>query len=160
MLFLGLLLLGVCFAGVLLVGAPYVPTMKPQVEAALDLLDLQPGKTLLELGCGDGTVLLAAARRDLRVVGIELNPLLVVVARARTWRYRKQVRVVWGNFWREPWPICDGVFVFLLDRFMPKLDERMVDIGAPLVSVAFQVPHKRPSRSQNGVFRYDYVKNK
>jgi protein-L-isoaspartate O-methyltransferase len=157
MLLLSLLLAGVCFAGVLLVGAPYLPTLKPQITAALDLLDLQPGQTLLELGSGDGAVLLAAAQRGLQVVGIELNPLLVIVARVRTWRYRKQVRIIWGSFWHESWPACDGVFVFLLDRFMPKLDERMQEIGSPLVSVAFRIPNRQAIREQDGVFRYDYA---
>src|SRR3982751_238116 len=89
----------VCFAGVLLFGAPYLPTLKPQIQTALKLADLKSGQTLLELGCGDGKVLIAAAQRGLHVVGYELNPLLFLVAWLRTRRYRKQVRVVWGNFW-------------------------------------------------------------
>lgn len=40
----------ICFSAVLLFGAPYVPTLSPQVKAALELADLKPGQTLLELG--------------------------------------------------------------------------------------------------------------
>ena len=53
------------FAAVLLVGAPYLPTLRPQVLTGLDLLHLKKGQTMLELGCGDGRVLLEAA--DLRI---------------------------------------------------------------------------------------------
>ncbi|MBL8122123.1 class I SAM-dependent methyltransferase [Candidatus Saccharibacteria bacterium] len=144
------------FALVLLWGAPYLPTLKPQVHAALELLNLKPGQTILELGSGDGKVLLAAAQAGYNVVGIELNPLLAFISWFRTRKYRKQVRVICGNFWTTPWPKADGVFVFLLDRFMPKLDERMLEYKKPLVSVAFQVPGKRLSEERAGVYRYDY----
>jgi hypothetical protein len=42
------------FGFVILFGAPYLPTLKPQTNAALDLLDLKPGQTLLELGLWPG----------------------------------------------------------------------------------------------------------
>lgn len=158
-LILASLVMLACFAGVLLFGAPYLPTLKPQVKAALGLIDLRPGETLLELGCGDGKVLVAAAQLGLRVVGYEINPLLAVVAWLRTRRYRRQVRVVWGNFWTADWPPAEAVFTFLLPRYMPKLDRQMN--GYPhkpvsLVSFAFRIPGKKPIATKQGVFLYRY----
>lgn len=75
-LVLAIAVLILCFGGVLLFGAPYLPTLTPQVQAALELCKLQSGDTLLELGCGDGKVLIAAAERGATVIGYELNPLL------------------------------------------------------------------------------------
>jgi SAM-dependent methyltransferase len=155
-LFAVILILALAFGGVLLRGAPYVPTLQEQGKAALTLLDLAPGQTLLELGSGDGKMLVMAARLGLNVVGIELNPLLVLVSWLRTRRYRKQVRIIWGDFWRVSWPECDGVFVFLLDRFMPKLGVRMQHIKKPLASVAFKIPDRRPDAERSGVFLYEY----
>jgi len=153
---LALLVLAIAFGGVILRGAPYVPTLDPQARAALELLDLKPGQTLLELGCGDGKVLVTAARAGLNVVGIELNPFLVVVSRLRTWRYRKQVRVLWGDFWQRDWPECDAVFAFLLGRFMGRLDARMRQLRKPLVSFAFKVPERAIDAEKAGVFLYRY----
>jgi hypothetical protein len=59
-----LLVFIICFAGVLTVGAPYLPTLKQQVVTALELAQLKPGQSLLELGCGDGKVVLAAANQS------------------------------------------------------------------------------------------------
>lgn len=137
-------------------GAPYVPTLDAQAQAALELLSLKPGQTLLELGSGDGKVLVAASRAGLNVVGIELNPFLVVLSWLRTRRYRRQVRIIWGDFWRVDWPPCDGVFTFLLDRFMPRLDTRMQKVHRPLVSFAFQIPGRQPDAAQAGVYLYRY----
>jgi len=158
-LLLAALLLALAFGLVLLVGPPYVPTLAKQKLVALDMLDLRPGQTLLEIGCGDGRVVRAAAKRGLHVVGIELNPLLVLVTWLVTWRYRRQVRIIWGDAWRVKWPEADGVFTFLLPRLMGKLDQRIAAWHTHplrLASFAFKIPGKRPVDARDGVFLYDY----
>lgn len=161
---LWLLLLAICitliFGAVLLVGPPYVPTLRRQVDAALDMLDLKEGETLLELGSGDGRVMVAAAKRGLKVVGIELNPLLVMYSWLATRRYRKQVRIVWGSYWGSPpWPRADGVFAFMLPKYMTKLDQHM-EFWHPkptkLASFAFTIPGREPIAERGGVYLYDY----
>jgi len=155
-IFIAILVIILAFGGVLLRGAPYVPTLDKQAKTALELLDLKSDQTLLELGSGDGKVMLAAARAGLNVVGIELNPFLVVISWLRTRRYRKQVRIIWGDFWRVTWPECDGVFAFLLGRFMSRLDTRMHQVQKPLVSFAFQIPGRKADTERAGVYLYRY----
>jgi 16S rRNA A1518/A1519 N6-dimethyltransferase RsmA/KsgA/DIM1 with predicted DNA glycosylase/AP lyase activity len=148
-----------CFSLVLLVGAPYLPTLKPQINAALDLAELRPGDTLLELGCGDGAVLVAAARQGIHVVGYELNPLLVLLCKLRTWRYRKSVSVIWGDFWHKPWPEAQAIFVFLLPKYMSRLDKKVMQYKhkpVKLISFAFEIPDRDPANTSDGVFAYRY----
>lgn len=156
---LSILVLLICFGGVLLVGAPYLPTLAPQVQAALKLADLKPGDTLLELGCGDGKVLLAAARQGINAVGYELNPILAILAWLRTRRYRHQVHVIWGNFWHKPWPPAQAAFTFLLPRYMPKLNKKVMQYQhkpVKLVSFAFKIPGRSVTAQKRGVFMYHY----
>jgi hypothetical protein len=151
----------ICFAGVLLFGAPYLPTLAPQVRAAIDLADVKPGQTLLELGCGDGRVLLAAARQGINAVGYELNPLLAAAAWLRTRRYRGRVKVVWGDFWRKPWPQAEAIFTFLLPKYMTKLDKKIMQYPhkpVKLVSFAFEIPGREIDGEQAGVYLYVYRK--
>jgi 16S rRNA A1518/A1519 N6-dimethyltransferase RsmA/KsgA/DIM1 with predicted DNA glycosylase/AP lyase activity len=96
-LVIALIILIICFGGVLFFGAPYLPTLRQQVKAALELADLKPGDTLLELGCGDGKVVLAAAKQGINVIGYELNPILALVAWSRTRRYSKNVKIICGQ---------------------------------------------------------------
>lgn len=148
-----------CFSFVLLFGAPYLPTLGKQVEIALDLAALHPGQTLLELGSGDGRVLLAAAKRGYIAVGYELNPLLVLVSMLRTWPYRKQVHIHWGSFWSREWPQADAIFVFGLQRIMPKLDKKIMQLNCKpvkVVSFAFVMPDREPTATNAGLYLYEY----
>jgi hypothetical protein len=157
--YIAVIILAVCFGGVLLFGAPYLPTLEPQVKTALKLAGLKPGDTLLELGCGDGRVLIAAARQGINAVGYELNPLLALMCWLRTRRYRKNVKVIWGNFWQKDWPDSQAIFVFLLDKYMLKLDKKCMQYKhkpVKLVSYAFAVPGRQPAKTENGLFLYEY----
>lgn len=161
MIWLGIVLaiILISFSAVLLVGAPYLPTLNPQVKAALRLAELTKGQTLLELGCGDGKVLIAAAQQGINVVGYELNPIMAAISWLRTCRYRKHVKVIWGDFWRKEWPEADAIFVFLLPKYMQKLDTKIEQYQykpVKLVTFAFDVKTKKPTKSANGVLRYDY----
>lgn len=154
-----LLLVLFCFSFVVLFGAPYVPTLTKQVKVSLDMLDLSPGETMLELGCGDGKVLIAAAKRGWKVVGYELNPILAAVAYARTRRYGGRVRIVCGDFWRKDWPEAQGIFGFILPKYMTKLHTKVIqEYSNPVkvVSFAFTIPDVQPAKVKDGVYLYNY----
>ena len=51
---------------------------------AIDLLDLQPTDRFLEVGCGPGIALAAAAQRTPHVVGVDRSALMVRTARRRS----------------------------------------------------------------------------
>jgi hypothetical protein len=57
-------------------GTPY-----ELVETMLDLMDLHASDTLVDLGCGDGRVLIAAGRRGIRSIGVELDEARAEIAR-------------------------------------------------------------------------------
>lgn len=150
----------VFFGFVVLFGAPYLPTLRRQTELALDLLEVKKGMRILELGSGDGSVVLAAAKRGAIVTAYELNPILVVTSRLRCIKYRQQVRIHWANFWKADWPLTDGIFVFLLDKYMQRLDKKIIRTYTgkkiKLVSFAFEIPNKKPLKKAGGMFLYKY----
>ena len=159
---IAIILLAVFFIStfVILFGAPYVPTLRQTRCNALEILALKPGQTLYELGSGDGSLMSEAAAKGLNVVGYELNPLLVLVSKIRTWHYRKQVRVVWSNFWKADLSQADGIFVFQMDRSMKKLESKIIKEanGRPVkvASHAFKIPAKKPAKKLGAVFLYVY----
>jgi hypothetical protein len=158
LLLVGLIVV-VLFGGTLLFGAPYLPTLRPQTDAALDLLNLHAGQTMLELGSGDGRVLRAAAKQDIRSIGYEINPLLVLYTKLASIKQRKLVKVYWRNYWHITFPPTDAIYVFLLNPYMQKLDDKIVrDCSRPVkvVSFAFAFPKRRPVQVQRGVMLYSF----
>jgi SAM-dependent methyltransferase len=157
LIWLVLIMVVLFFGFVLLRGAPYLPSLNRHIEAALDLLNLAPGQTVYDLGCGDGRFLKAAARRGLKAVGYELNPIMFAYSWLTT-RRRKNIRVYFGDFWNAELTDADAVYVFLLDKFMPKLDDKLKSSGKhlKLASHTFIIPGKSSAAHKNGVYLYEY----
>lgn len=62
--------------------APFNPTPASTVEIACDLLEIESSDIVYDIGCGDGRIVAAAARRGAkRCVGIELDNQLAARAR-------------------------------------------------------------------------------
>lgn len=59
----------------------WVPTPEELVNAMLDIAKVTPGDFVMDLGSGDGRVVIAAARRGTRAVGIEYNPNMVELSK-------------------------------------------------------------------------------
>src|SRR5689334_15325475 len=137
------MLLILAYSAVLLFGAPYFPSLSPHVKAGLDLLELKPGQKVYDLGCGDGRFLKAAAKQGINAVGYELNPFVFGYAWLTTRRYRKLVKVRYGNFWRADLSDADAVYVFLLTKYMKKFDkliQKSAPKGVKVASHTFKIP--------------------
>jgi SAM-dependent methyltransferase len=150
----------ISFTLVVFIGAPYLPTHKKQLQNAIDLVNLKSGQTMLELGCGNGRVMLEAAKLGIHVTGIEINPFLVLASKWKLRKYCKITKVVWGDFWRAQWPEqVDVIFVFLLVPYMSKLDgeiKKRYKTPLNLVSFAFEIPGKKYDKIKSGCYLYKY----
>jgi SAM-dependent methyltransferase len=62
--------------------APFVPTVEEDVELMLDVAGVGPGDYVVDLGSGDGRIVISAARRGALGHGIEIDPELVALSRA------------------------------------------------------------------------------
>jgi SAM-dependent methyltransferase len=58
-------------------------TMRESGEAFVETLGIRPGMAVLDLGCGDGTTALPAARRGADVLGVDIAANLVAAGNAR-----------------------------------------------------------------------------
>ena len=119
----------------------WAATSDERIDEALRLAGLQPGERLLDLGCGDGRVLLRAAEDfGAEVTGIELDPELAETARSLLDAAGVKATVLEADF--ETAPIdADVVFAFLspatLQRLLPRLSglaptSRVVTTGYPV----------------------------
>ena len=59
----------------------WVPTRPALVEKMLDLAAVTPKDVVMDLGSGDGRMVIAAAKRGARAIGVEYEPDMVALAR-------------------------------------------------------------------------------
>lgn len=118
-------------------GAPYVPSKRRDVAALFAALSLSSNDTLLDIGSGDGVVLLEANRRGATAIGYEIHPLFVVLSR---WRLRHaphahtqahahaqaHAQVRWANMWSAPFPpAVTVVYAFSVGRDSHRLKRKL-----------------------------------
>jgi SAM-dependent methyltransferase len=146
----------------ILSGIPWVPSDDRRIRKALELAKLQPGEKFYDLGCGDGRVLIVAARQyGADAIGIEVSPLHCLVARLRILKagVGDRVSVRWENFYNVDLSDADVVYQFGHSRFAGKLRdqlERQLRREARVVSINVDLPGWQPAAfdRKNLVFLY------
>ncbi|MCI4366118.1 MAG: SAM-dependent methyltransferase [Thermoplasmata archaeon] len=143
-------------------GAGYQPTPRPIATRMLELAEIAPTDVVYDLGAGTGALVFRAAReRGARAVGVEVEPLRILILRMRRrWGpAAERIRIVWGDFFRLDFREATVVLVFLWPEAMRRLGPRLADElpkGARVVSYYHPVPGWTPSAIDDRLKVYQY----
>ena len=140
---LGILLGGVAFlwlAWNLTLDALWQPTDRVTVDRILLLGEVTAKDHVIDLGCGDGRIVIAAAKSyGARATGVEIDPMRVLWG--RVWSFlsgvSQRVRIVRGNMYTYDTSDADVVILFLSATSNFRLQERLrreLKPGARIVS--------------------------
>ncbi|XP_044772925.1 ATP synthase subunit C lysine N-methyltransferase isoform X2 [Neomonachus schauinslandi] len=82
---------------------PFVPATTKQIENVVKMLHCRRG-SLVDIGSGDGRIVIAAAKAGFTAVGYELNPWLVWYSRYRAWRegVHGSAKFYISDLWKMP----------------------------------------------------------
>jgi SAM-dependent methyltransferase len=106
---------------------PYLPTDAPVVDAMLRLANVGPGDVVYDLGCGDGRICIAAAKRGARAVGVDIDLFRIreCVENATRANVRDRVKFLRQSFFDTDLREASVVMLYLLSninvRLRPKL---------------------------------------
>lgn len=120
--------------------AGFIATYSEVVDGMLKIADINENDLVYDLGCGDGRIVIAAARDyGARGVGIDLNPKRVVEAtlNAKTAGVENPVRFERGNFFEVDFSDATVVMLYLPAELNLKLRPyiwKQLKVGARLVS--------------------------
>ena len=131
----------------------WVPTPPKLVEAMLDLAQLTPQDFLIDLGSGDGRIVIAAAKRGARARGVEYNARMVELARrnAEAARVADRAEFVQGDMYEADISPATVMGLFLLPGNMWKLREQFLLTlrpGTRIVANEYGVDGWRPDKVQ------------
>jgi ribosomal protein L11 methylase PrmA len=158
--FIALLLLIFWLVMAMFLGAPFVPTDRSRVEQLTEITRKLKCRKAVDLGSGDGRILVALAKAGVRqIYGYEINPFLVVFSRLLILNHRlgKRVRIISGNYWRADLRGFDLVIIYGLPGIMSRLRKKLsieCHTGRKLISIGFPVPEWKNVSPMPGIYLY------
>ncbi|MEN8161758.1 MAG: methyltransferase domain-containing protein [Myxococcota bacterium] len=142
--------------------APFVTTPPDVVRAMLELARVDDGDLVYDLGCGDGRVVVAAARDyGARAVGFDIDPERVAESRANVQAagVADRVRIERADVFELDLRPASVVTLFLLqalnDRLVPQLEQ--LAPGTRIISHRYRLRGVRPPKEVRMVSREDHA---
>jgi 16S rRNA G966 N2-methylase RsmD len=133
-------------------GAPYVPTHTKNINNLISIIDkefsLSTFSHAVDLGSGDGRVVIALSRKGLKCDGIEQNKFLYKIARRNVEKNRlENVCTIYNSdFFKTNFSKYDLIILFQTPYIMQRLQNKLVgDVkhGSVVASYCFKLPGRR-----------------
>lgn len=142
-------------------GAIYFPTTPRGTEIMLRLGSVGSGTKLVDLGSGDGRIVIEAAKRGATAVGYEINPVLVRRSRRAIERagVAHRATVHWKSFWDADLSQFDIIIVYGIPYILRDLQKkfaRELKPGTKILSNAFPFPRWKPTMQERKILLYEW----
>ena len=155
----GLLALAVAIVYFAMRGAPYANTYPERIAEMLAVAGVKKGERAVDIGSGDGRIVIELARRGADAHGYEINPVLVLWSRYRIRRAgladRAQIHL--QDMWRHDYRDVDLVVSCQISYMMGRLEKKLrreLKPGARVVSNYFTFPTWKPAEKKGDVYLY------
>lgn len=130
---------------------PYVPTPNKVVQRMLEMADVQPSDYVIDLGSGDGRIVIAAAKRGANGHGIDLDPQRISEARSNALSngVSDQIMFMQGNIFDTDFSKASVITMYLLPSVNKKLRPKLLDVlepGTRIVSHSFDMGQWQPDK--------------
>lgn len=138
----------------------YVPTPQPAVDRMLEMAKIEKGDLLYDLGCGDGRIVVTAAKRfGIKAVGYDIDPERIKESRenVRTNGVEHLVTIKQEDIFTLDLREANVVTLYLLPqlnvRLMPQL--RQLKPGSRIVSHDFDMRGAEPNEVAKVMVAYE-----
>ncbi len=143
-------ILGLIFSSIM--GSPYVPTKRKQVELILKNAKFKKGQYLIEIGSGDGRLSTMATKLyGVKALGIDINPMLIKYAKLKARLARAtHVQFKRANILHEDLTKADVIYIFLMPELIKKLEPQLSHLRKKtlVISHGFKVPYLEKKKIQ------------
>lgn len=141
-------------------GAPFVPTPIARARKMASLAQIKPGEKVFDIGCGDGRMVYIAANEfGAHATGLELSPLVYILARIRKFFWKSKAQILFRDFHFYNFKDIDVIMCYLMPETLAKLQaklEKELKPGARVISYAFKIgtwqeTHHEPADQENNM---------
>jgi hypothetical protein len=121
----------------------WVPTCQELVDKMLDMAKVTDQDYVIDLGSGDGRLVITAAKRGASALGIEYNPDMVALAErhAAAEKVKDKARFINADIFESDFSQATVVTLFLLDELNLRLRPQILNLkpGTRVVSNTFRM---------------------
>jgi precorrin-6B methylase 2 len=129
----------------------WLPTAQALAEKMLNLAEVSPQDYLIDLGSGDGRIVITAAKRGARAHGIEYNPDMVELSKRNAARegVADKATFVKADLFESDFSAATVITMFLLPEINMKLRPAILDLkpGTRIVSNSFDMEDWKADRA-------------
>jgi len=141
-------------------GAFYYPSKEDSVQTMIKSAKPKPKDVLIDLGSGDGRIIIAAAKMGIKSIGYELDPILVHKSRQKIEQLKLShlAKIEFKNFWKADFKHADIVCIYQFPQYIKKLEKVFQKNHHPLtvISNRYQFPNQKPYLVKNEVYFYKF----
>ena len=129
----------------------WVPSTPEVVEKMLDVAKVTPQDFVMDLGSGDGRMIIAAAKRGARGVGVEYNPDMVALSRQRAKEAGVDGKAMFeqGDMYEADISKASVMALFLLTANLDKMKDKFLALkpGSRIVLNTFRITGWEPDET-------------
>lgn len=125
-------------------GCYFVPSNKRALEKIFSNLSFKKNQRFIDLGSGDGRVVLYIAKKyKIKALGLEINPLLLLYSKIKAKIFKiKNAEFLRVNLIKDNWPSADIIYLFLIPKLIFKIKKELkkrLDDGSLIISHGFSI---------------------
>jgi len=145
-------------------GAPFQPTSKYKIKKIIELANIKGNERVVDLGSGDGRIVIAFAKKGLESHGYEINPFLVWMSRRKIKKEKLTGKafIHWKNFWKENLSKYGIIILFQVGYIMDKLGKKIkkeAKDNAKIISHDWKFPNLKISKKISKIYLYKIKEN-
>ncbi len=118
---------------------------------------LKPTDRVIDLGSGEGRIVIEAAKHCTKSVGVEINPLLYWVSKIKA-KGKKNIEFKKQSLWNTDLSEFDLIFIYFIPHRMNKLAKKIkleMKPGSRIISHAFIFPDWQYIEKDDNIYLYE-----
>lgn len=144
----------------LIPGAFYYPSAEKNIQSLIKLAKPKPKDIFVDLGSGDGRIVIAAAKIGIKSIGYELDPILVhkSTKKIKKLHLSHLADIKLKNFWKIDFNNINIIYVYQFPKYIKKLEKILNKNQHPItvISYRYPFPNQKPYLIKNQTYFYKF----
>lgn len=120
---------------------PFISLSRKNIPKILEIMNLKKDQTLVDLGCGDASLLIEAEKKyNTKTIGYELSLAAFILSKINIFLRKTKTNVYLKDFFKVNLSSADVVFCYLFPNIMTRLSEKLkkeLKSGTKIFSFSF-----------------------